>query len=95
MIDFEDRSEFFANNLTFIMPSPNMPTLDTSLVYPGMGIYEGTNLSEGRGTTRPFEIVGAPFINAITLAKELNSKGLNGVVFRSIYFSPTFEKFAN
>ncbi len=77
------------------MPSPNMPTVDTSLVYPGMGIYEGTNLSEGRGTTRPFEIMGAPFINAIDLAKELNSKNLSGVIFRSNYFTPTFEKFEN
>ena len=75
------------------MPSPNMPTTDTAFVYPGTGIFEGTNLSEGRGTTKPFEIVGAPFINATTLADELNKLNLHGVIFRPIYFTPTFSKF--
>jgi uncharacterized protein YbbC (DUF1343 family) len=77
------------------MPSPNMPTLDTALVYPGACLIEGTNLSEGRGTTRPFELIGAPFINGDELAAKLNSYKLPGVTFRSNSFIPTFSKHAN
>jgi uncharacterized protein YbbC (DUF1343 family) len=80
--------------LSWVMPSPNMPTLDTATVYPGMCLLEGTNISEGRGTTRPFEIFGAPFINAEMLSKELNKLKLPGVFFRGNYFEPTFHKFA-
>jgi uncharacterized protein YbbC (DUF1343 family) len=75
------------------MPSPNMPTLDTATVYPGMCLFEGTNISEGRGTTRPFEIFGAPFIDAEKLCAELNGLNLPGVFFRETYFQPTFQKF--
>ena len=57
------------------MPSPNMPTLDTAIVYPGTVLYEGTNLSEGRGTTRPFELIGAPWINGDKLAERMNRVG--------------------
>jgi uncharacterized protein YbbC (DUF1343 family) len=71
-----------------------MPTLDTATVYPGMCLLEATNISEGRGTTRPFEIFGAPFINAGTLCHELNALRLPGVFFRENYFQPTFHKFA-
>jgi uncharacterized protein YbbC (DUF1343 family) len=71
-----------------------MPTLETALVYPGMCLLEGTNLSEGRGTTRPFEIFGAPFIQAEALCHELNKLQLPGVFFREDYFQPTFHKFA-
>jgi len=78
----------------WVMPSPNMPTLDTATVYPGMCLLEATNISEGRGTTRPFEIFGAPFINAETLCQELNALRLPGVFFRENYFQPTFHKFA-
>ncbi len=80
--------------LPWMMPSPNMPTLDTATVYPGACLIEGTNLSEGRGTTRPFEIVGAPWIEPNTLAKHLQGIGLPGVVFRPLWFRPTFQKHA-
>jgi uncharacterized protein YbbC (DUF1343 family) len=76
------------------MPSPNIPTLDTATVYPGMCLLEGTNISEGRGTTRPFEIFGAPFIDPERLCSELNSFKLPGVFFRENYFQPTFHKFS-
>ncbi|NPV80261.1 MAG: DUF1343 domain-containing protein [Firmicutes bacterium] len=78
---------------TWVMPSPNMPTLDTAIVYPGTCLFEGTNVSEGRGTTRPYEIIGAPYINGSKLADELNSRDLPGVRFRAAYFIPTFSKY--
>jgi uncharacterized protein YbbC (DUF1343 family) len=74
------------------MPSPNMPTLDTATVYPGMVLFEGTMVSEGRGTTRPFELVGAPYIDPYLLAERVNGLGLPGVYFRPTYFQPTFHK---
>jgi uncharacterized protein YbbC (DUF1343 family) len=80
--------------LAFVMPSPNMPTLDTAIVYPGMVLFEGTNLSEGRGTTRPFEISGAPWIDAHTLAERMNAAALPGAWFRPVGFEPTFQKHA-
>ncbi len=76
----------------WVPPSPNMPTLDTALVYPGMCVFEGTNLSEGRGTTRPFETIGAPFIHPLALVAELDKKNLPGVLFRPTYFTPSFSK---
>lgn len=79
----------------FIPPSPNMPSLNTALVYPLGCLFEGTNISEGRGTTRPFEIFGADFIDPYLLAKDLNSIGLKGIYFRPIYFMPKFHKFAD
>ena len=79
--------------LQFVMPSPNMPTETTALVYPGMGLVEGTNISEGRGTTRPFELAGAPWIDAEKLARVLNDKRLPGVRFRPVHFTPTFSKY--
>lgn len=79
--------------LQFVMPSPNMPTLDTALVYPGFGLIEGTNVSEGRGTTRPFELLGAPWIDADKLAAALNRKHLAGARFRPVHFTPTFSKY--
>lgn len=88
------RSMYYADTpLQFVMPSPNMPTATTALVYPGMGLVEGTNVSEGRGTTRPFELVGAPWIDAAALARALNEKQLPGVRFRPAHFTPTFSKF--
>ncbi|RMH37122.1 MAG: DUF1343 domain-containing protein [Deltaproteobacteria bacterium] len=78
--------------LAWVMPSPNMPTYDTALVYPGMCLIEGTELSEGRGTTRPFEIVGAPFVDGYALADALAD--LPGVVARPLVFTPTFHKHA-
>ncbi len=79
--------------LQFVMPSPNMPTLTTALVYPGTGLVEGTNVSEGRGTTRPFELIGAPWIDAENLSDVLNDKHLRGVRFRPVHFTPTFSKY--
>lgn len=79
--------------LPWVMPSPNVPTLDTALVYPGMGLFEGTNVSEGRGTTRPFELIGAPWIDAEKLARAMNAEHLPGVRFRPAYFTPTFSKY--
>lgn len=77
----------------WVMPSPNMPTLETALVYPGQCLLEGTNLSEGRGTTRPFEIFGAPWLEADRLADALNEQALPGVHFRPMTFRPTFQKY--
>jgi len=85
---------FDQTGLPWVMPSPNMPTLDTATVYPGTCLIEGTNLSEGRGTTRPFEIVGAPWIDPETLASALRETALPGVVFRPMFFRPTFQKHA-
>lgn len=78
----------------FVLPSPNMPTADTALVYPGGCLVEGTNLSEGRGTTRPFEILGAPFLDGARLARDLSGTGLAGFVARPLTFRPTFQKHA-
>lgn len=80
--------------LPWVLPSPNMPTLDTALVYPGQCLIEGTNVSEGRGTTRPFELCGAPWVNPDRLADRLAAANLPGVRFRPITFRPTFHKFA-
>jgi uncharacterized protein YbbC (DUF1343 family) len=77
----------------WVMPSVNMPTVDSALVYPGTGLFEGTTLSEGRGTTRPFELIGAPYVDG-RWAAELNALGLPGVRFRDVWFSPTFNKHA-
>ena len=76
-----------------MQPSPNMPTVDTAVVYPGTCLFEGTNVSEGRGTTRPFEIIGAPFVDAKKYTEALNTLNLPGVYFRPVYFKPTFHKF--
>jgi uncharacterized protein YbbC (DUF1343 family) len=85
---------FDQTRLPWVMPSPNMPTLDTALVYPGMCLFEATNISEGRGTTRPFELFGAPFINPETIVTALNKFKLPGVLFRPLSFQPTFQKHA-
>jgi uncharacterized protein YbbC (DUF1343 family) len=76
----------------WVMPSPNIPTLDSATVFPGTVHFEGTQISEGRGTTRPFELVGAPYIHPEVYAKELNDLNLPGVFFRSCVFRPTFQK---
>ena len=85
---------FDQTGLPWVQPSPNLPTLDSALVYPGMVLVEGTTLSEGRGATRPFEYVGAPYIRPGELASRLNSLGLPGVTFRPAYFEPTFQKWS-
>jgi uncharacterized protein YbbC (DUF1343 family) len=86
------RSMKHGSDFRWVMPSPNMPTPSTALIYPGLCLLEGTNISEGRGTTKPFEIFGAPFIDGDLLASEL--KGFLGVDFRSLKFKPMFQKFA-
>jgi len=79
--------------LPFIPSSPNLPTLDAVTLYPGTCLVEGTNLSEGRGTTRPFEYIGAPWLDAESLADQLNDLSLAGLRFRPVYFVPTFSKY--
>ena len=79
--------------LPWVPPSPNMPTIDTAFIYPGTCLIEGTNLSEGRGTTKPFELIGAPFIDAHGLADRLNQRNLPGAHFRPAWFTPSFSKF--
>lgn len=81
-------------SLPWVMPSPNMPTLDTAIVYPGTVLFEGTNASEGRGTTRPFELIGASWVEPDTFADRLNAYRLPGVHFRPAVFEPTFQKHA-
>jgi uncharacterized protein YbbC (DUF1343 family) len=88
------REMFFEETrLPWVMPSPNMPTVDTAMVYPGMCLFEGTNVSEGRGTTRPFEIFGAPWIDPYVLCKVMERFALPGVVLRPLFFTPTFNKY--
>lgn len=83
---------FVHTGLPWVMPSPNMPTMETAMVYPGQVALEGTNISEGRGTTRPFELFGAPFIEPHGLAAAVAAHSIPGVVFREVYFEPTFHK---
>ena len=80
--------------LSWIMPSPNLPTMDSAVVYPGGVLFEGTAVSEGRGTTRPFELIGAPWVDADRLVETLSALKLPGVVFRPVQFEPTFQKHA-
>jgi uncharacterized protein YbbC (DUF1343 family) len=94
MQGWKRRMWFEDTGLPWVLPSPNMPTVETATVYPGMCLLEGTNLSEGRGTARPFEIFGAPFIDPDVLIKRLSEFRLPGAVFRPLYFLPTFQKHA-
>lgn len=94
-----DPSQLYdATDLPWVFPSPNMPTLETALVYPGMCLVEGTNLSEGRGTTRPFHLVGAPWLDAAEFTRLCRQgaldNGLDGAAFRAATFEPRFQKFA-
>ncbi len=92
-MDGWNRADYFDDTkLLWVMPSPNLPTITTAIVYNCTCIFEGTNISEGRGTTAPFEFVGAPFINCRMLEERLNDLGLPGVLFRRQYFTPTFSK---
>ena len=89
------RSQYYdETDLPWVMPSPNMPTLDTAIVYPGTCLLEGTKLSEARGTTRPFELLGAPYIDGYALRDELAKLNLPGIGFRPVHFEPTFHKYA-
>jgi len=84
---------FEETGLDFLPPSPNIPTRDTALAYIGTCLFEGTNVSEGRGTTQPFLMIGAPWMNGIQTARELNHLNLPGVKFCPCYFTPTFSKY--
>jgi uncharacterized protein YbbC (DUF1343 family) len=86
---------FDATGIPFVLPSPNIPTLDSAIVYPGTVLFEGTNVSEGRGTTKPFELVGAPWVDAERFADGMNTLGLPGVRFRPAVIEPTFHKHAH
>lgn len=89
------RSMLFPDTgLPFIPPSPNMPTFETAEVYPGMCLFEGLNVSEGRGSTTPFQLSGAPFVHPGELSRRCSAYGLEGTVFRPVWFKPTFHKFA-
>jgi uncharacterized protein YbbC (DUF1343 family) len=90
-----ERASFYdETDAPWVMPSPNIPTVDSTVIFPGTVFFEGTQVSEGRGTTRPFEIIGAPYIDAKELADALCSVELPGVYFRPINFLPTFQKHA-
>jgi uncharacterized protein YbbC (DUF1343 family) len=86
---------FDATGIPFVLPSPNIPTLDSEIVYPGTVLFEGTNVSEGRGTTKPFELLGAPWVDAERFADGMNALGLPGVHFRPSVIEPTFHKHAH
>ena len=92
--NWERGMSFEDTGLPWVLPSPNMPTPDTAVVYPGACLVEGTNLSEGRGSTRPFEIMGAPWLPGRILAEKLNAAQLPGVSFRPLTYRPTFQKHA-
>lgn len=77
----------------WVQPSPNMPTINTTVVYPGMCLFEGTNVSEGRGATKPFELIGADYVEPFEWARDLNGIELEGIYFRPVYFQPTFHKY--
>jgi len=85
---------FDATGIPFVLPSPNIPTLDSCIVYPGTVLFEGTNVSEGRGTTKPFELLGAPWVDAERFAHGMNALALPGVRFRPAVIEPTFHKHA-
>jgi uncharacterized protein YbbC (DUF1343 family) len=85
---------FDETGLPWVIPSPNLPTLDSAIVYPGAVLVEGTMLSEGRGTTRPFELIGAPWADGERVAEAMNARRLPGVHFRPVFFEPTFQKHA-
>jgi len=92
MSDWNRGQRFADTGLTWVMPSPNMPAAGTALLYAGTCLFEATNLSEGRGTTRPFEIIGAPYID-YRWAEALATKRIPGVKFRETHFTPTFDKY--
>ncbi|GAA0979912.1 DUF1343 domain-containing protein [Acrocarpospora macrocephala] len=93
MSGWDVAADFDRTHLPWVAPSPNIPTLDTAFAYCGTGLFEGTNLSEGRGTTRPFETIGAPYVDG-RLPARLRETETAGVVFRDVWFTPTFHKYA-
>ncbi len=93
MKNYKPESYYDELKLPWPLPSPNLPSINAAILYPGTCLFEGTNLSEGRGTTRPFEITGAPWIDGEELRERLASFNLPGVTFSSVFFTPTFSKF--
>lgn len=93
MIGWERWMDFEDTHLPWVIPTPNLPTISSSYTYNATCIFEGTNVSEGRGTTTPFELIGAPWMKSETLAKELNAFNLEGVYFRPQYYTPTYAKY--
>ena len=91
---WDRRSYFEDTGLPWVMPSPNMPLVETAVVYPGQVILEGTNLSEGRGTTRPFELFGAPYLDPDAVRQGIDPAALEGAVLRQVHFKPTFNKWS-
>lgn len=94
MAGWQRHMYFDDTGLPWVMPSPNIPTLDSAVVFPGTVLFEGTNVSEGRGTTRPFELLGAPWIDGDRFAAAMNARRLPGVRCRPVFFEPTFQKHA-
>lgn len=94
MAGWRRRMRFPDTGLPWVLPSPNMPTFDTAVVYPGQVLLEGTNVSEGRGTTRPFEIFGAPWLDIRAVRRRFEKRKLPGLVLRDHAFEPTFHKWA-
>jgi len=92
-IGLERNANYYDYRPHWVLPGPNCPTFETVLCYVGTVLFEGTNVSEGRGTTRPFEIIGAPWLNNDALVEEMRSSDLAGVAFRTAYFQPTFSKY--
>ena len=91
-----DRTKYYDElGIPFVAPSPNIPTVETAIIYSGTCHFEGTNLSQGRGTTKPFEYIGAPFIDPLKWSEKLNALNLEGVYFRPIYFTPTSNTYQN
>lgn len=93
MLNYNSRGFFDQTNCPWVFPSPNMPSLDTAIVYPGTVLFEATNVSEGRGTTKPFELIGSPTLKLDRLITFLKGLELPGVLFRETAFEPTFHKF--
>ena len=91
--NYERWMSFEDTHLPWVIPTPNLPKIDTAYVYNTTCVFEGTNVAEGRGTTTPFELIGAPWLNSEKLAEELNNYKLEGVYFRPQYFTPTFSKY--
>jgi uncharacterized protein YbbC (DUF1343 family) len=94
MEDWHRKTMYYETGLPWVLPSPNMPTVQTAAVYPGMVLIEALNISEGRGTTIPFELFGAPFIDSYKLIRELEKRNIRGCKLRQHDFIPTFHKFA-
>jgi len=93
MLNWTRDMDFEATGLPWVLPSPNFPTINTAYAYNATCLFEGTNVEEGRGTTTPFELFGAPYMNSEELARKLNSLNLEGVYFRPQWFTPTFSKY--